>query len=156
MAVIRKLLATLTPPPFVRKVLGGLVVAVVVATLIAVGALESWELDALDRLFLLRGPMATTAPVVIVNVDEDSLDGFDVTLYRLAAASGLKVAPLPRAHDIIINYRGAMQSFPWVPYHRVIKGDIDPKVFKDKIVLVGTTSVLLHDNFATPFERSGQ
>src|SRR2546430_9721342 len=55
-----------------------------------------------------------------------------------------------------LNYRGPMRSFPWVPYHRVIKGDVDPKMFKDKIVLVGTTSVLLHDNFATPFERSGQ
>ena len=281
MAVIRRLLGSLTLPPPVRKFLGGLVVAVIVATLILLGVIEPFELDALDRLFLLRGPRPTTAPIVIVNVDEDSfdelgplastktlvwpfpramhgmlldaiasggprvigvdilfstpsqqgaaddqefaeavarakkvvlgaaitvvsedfyvkrdenfpipiiregaaavapvnptldddnvvrrmplrrvasqtLDGFDVTLYRLAAASGLPVAPLPRRNDFIINYRGPMRSFPWVPYHRVIKGDVDPKMFKDKIVLVGTTSVLLHDNFATPFERSGQ
>src|SRR5439155_7122810 len=281
MAVIRRLLGSLTLPPPVRKFLGGLVVAVIVATLILLGVIEPFELDALDRLFLLRGPRPTTAPIVIVNVDEDSfdelgplastktlvwpfpramhgmlldaiasggprvigvdilfstpsqqgaaddkefaeavarakkvvlgaaitivsegfyvkkdtnfplpmiregaaavapvnpvldadnvvrrmslrhmvgeaMDGFDVTLYRLAAASGLPVAPLPRRSDIMINYRGPKQTFPWVPYHRVIKGDIDPKVFKDKIVLVGTTSVLLHDNFATPFEHSGQ
>jgi adenylate cyclase len=275
MAVIRKVLAALTLPPPVRKVLGGLVVAAVAVTLIFLEVVEPYELDALDRLFWMRGPRPTTAPVVIVNIDEDSFDeldlawpfpralhgalieaiasggprvigvdlifpepsvrgaaddkelaasvkqaktvvlgaaitwvsegfytkqdtnmplpviregaaavapvnlppdgdavvrraplrhrvgdhvsdGFDVALYRLAAASGLTVAPLPKRDSIIINFRGGRQTFPWVPYHRVVKGDVDPKIFKDKIVLVGPTTPVLHDLFPTPFERSGQ
>jgi adenylate cyclase len=83
-------------------------------------------------------------------------DGFDVALYRLAATTGLPVAPLPEKKDIIINFRGGRQTFPWVPYHRVVKGDVDPKIFKDKIVLIGPTTPVLHDLFPTPFERSGQ
>jgi len=289
MAVIRRLLATLTPPPLVRKVLGGLVVASIAVTLVLLDVIEPLELDILDRLFRFRGPRATTAPVVIVNVDEDSFDelgeevpaegggtkskglawpfpralhgalfeaiasggpraigvdivfsepsvhgdaddkelaesvkrakvlvlgaaitdvsegfytktdtnfplpairegaaavapvnmapdsdavvrrvrlhrrvgnevydGLDLTLYRLAAASGLPVAPLPRENDVIINYRGPRQTFPWVPYHRVVKGDVDPKIFKGKIVLVGTTTPILHDLFPSPFERGGE
>jgi len=289
MAVIPKLLATLTLPPAVRKILGGLLVAAASVTAILFDVTEPLELGALDRLFSMRGPRATTAPVVIVTIDEDSFDelgeevpaegggtktkglawpfpralhgalleaiasgrpraigvdlifaepsvhgdvddkeiaesvkrakvvvlgaaitdvsegfyvktdtnfplpsiregaaavapvnmapdsdavvrrvrlrrivgnevydGLDLTLYRLGAAGGLPVAPLPHENDVIINYRGPRQTFPWVPYHRVVKGDVDPKIFKDKIVLVGTTTPVLHDVFRTPFERDGQ
>src|SRR5437667_11488916 len=105
MAVIRRLLGSLTLPPLVRKLLGGLVVAVIVVTLILVPSgsildvIEPFELDALDRLFRLRGPRATTAPVVIVNVDEDSFDelGEEVP----AQGGGMKPKglawPFPRA-----------------------------------------------------------
>jgi adenylate cyclase len=293
MAVIRKLLATLTLPPIVRKLLGGIVVAAVVVTVILLDGIEPFEQDALDRMFRFRGPRLTNAPVIIVVIDEDSFDelgeevpaegggmktkslawpfpralhgalveaiavggprvigvdlifsepsvhgdlddkefaesvtrakkvvlgaaitevsernlgsagydkidtnfplpsiregaagvapvnpsvdsdavvrrvplrrladrmydSFDVTIYHLAAASGLPVAPLPRGKEIIVNYRGGRQTFPWVPYHRVVKGDVDPKIFKDKIVLVGPTTPVLHDLFPTPFERGGQ
>ena len=320
MSVFRRLVRLLTPPPGAHKVLGGVVCAVIVVTAILFQFIEPYELDALDRLFRLRGPRATTAPIVIVAIDEDSfdelgeevpvdcspedraagkcggtkpkglawpfprvlhgtlvemiasggpraigvdilfsepstfgeaddeefaeaikragkvvlgaattevsegfynkadtnlplpllregalayapvnptldedavvrrvplrhvvgdrrhltarairtlppctpttsvclMDGFDFTLYRIAAASGLAVAPLPRRNEIIVNYRGPKQTFPWVPYHRVVKGDVDPQFFKDKIVLVGTTTAVLHDIFPTPFERSGQ
>ncbi len=281
MTAIRRLVAALTLPPRVRKLLGGLVVTAVVLTLMFFQVNEPFELDALDRLFRLRGPRSTTAPIVIVNIDEDSFDelgplaatktltwpfpralhgalletiasggprvigvdlifstpsahgdaddkqfaeavtrakkvvlgnaitvvsegfyvkqdpqlplpiiregaaavaplnmppdpdavvrrvplrhrlgdqvsdGLDLALYRLAAASGLPVAALPKENDVIINYRGGRQTFPWVPYHRVVKGDVDPKIFKDKIVLVGTTTPVLHDLFPTAFERAG-
>ena len=65
------------------------------------------------------------------------------------------MAPLPSVDEVIINYRGGRQTFPYVPYHRVAKGDVDPKVFKGKIVLVGVTSPVHHDLFPTPFERGG-
>ena len=318
MSVFRRVVRLLTPPAAVRRVLGGAVCAVVVVTAILFEIIEPVELDALDRLFRMRGPRATTAPVVIVAIDEDSfdelgeevpvecsaedsaagkcggtkpkglawpfprvlhgtllemiasggprvigvdlifaepsvhgeaddkefadavrragkvvlgaaitevsegfynkadtnlplptlrdgamgyapvnpkldedavvrrvpmrhvvgdrrssqtkdlptctpntpiclMDGFDYMLYRIAAASGLPVAPVPRrANEIIINYKGPKQTFPWIAYHRVVKGDVDPQIFKDKIVLVGTTTAVLHDIFPTPFERSGQ
>src|SRR5438046_878729 len=99
MAVIRKVLAALTLPPVVRKVLGGLLVAAVVVALTLLDVIEPFELDALDRLFQMRGPMATTAPVVIVNVDEDSFD----ELGPLAATKTL-VWPFPRAmHGMLLD-----------------------------------------------------
>ena len=262
-----------------RKLLGGIVVALLVAVAMHVDALEMAELAALDRFFRLRGPRVPTAPIVIVTIDEDSfdeldlawpfpralhgtlldfiaagnpraialdllfpepsirgaaddaefgdavarakvvilgaaitvtsegfyvktdvnlpiptirkgaaavapvnlnkdddavvrrvllrhgtrggpkgdevLDGVNLALYRLAAKSGLPVAPLPRADEVVINFRGGRQTFPWVSYHRVVHGDIDPAVFRDKLVLVGATTHVLHDVFATPFERAG-
>ena len=84
------------------------------------------------------------------------LDGLDVALARIAAAKGLSVAPIPAVESVLINHRGPERTFPYVPYHRVVKGDVDPKIFKDKIVLVGVNSPALHDNFPTPFERGGR
>jgi adenylate cyclase len=282
MAVIRRLFAPLAPPAIVRKLLAGILAAATVAGLIHFGVLEPLELDALDRLFRMRGARPPVAPVVIVHIDEDSFDeldlawpfpralhgtlvemiasgeplaigidllfpepsvrgpeddrefgdsvkraktvvlgaaitlvseGFyikqdtnfplpviregaiavaavnmppdpdavvrrvplkhrlgdplnptkedptlealDVTLHRIAAASGLRAAPVPARQSLIINYRGGKGSFPYVPYHRVVKGDVDPKIFKGKIVLVGVISPVHHDLFPTPFEQGG-
>jgi adenylate cyclase len=267
--------ARLTPPAFVRHLLAGFVSAAVVAGLLVFDVLAPFELDALDRLFRVRGARPPVAPIVVVNIDEDSFDeldmawpfpralhgtllemigageplaigvdllfpepsvrgpeddreladsikrvknvvlgaaitrvseGFyektdtnfpipviragaaavaavnmppdldavvrrvplrhrigddvveamDVTLHRLARAGGLAGAPVPAASSVLINYRGYQGSFPYVPYHRVVKGDVDPKIFKGKIVLIGATSAVQHDLFPTPFERGGQ
>jgi adenylate cyclase len=268
--------ARLTPLAFVRHLLAGFVSSAVVAGLLYVGVLAPFELDALDRLFRLRGARPPVAPIVVVNIDEDSFDeldmawpfpralhgtllemigageplaigvdllfpepsvrgpeddrelgdsikrvkhvvlgaaitlvseGFyvktdtnfpipviragaaavapvnmppdldavvrrvplrhriaddqvfeamDVALHRLARAGGLAAAPVPAAASILINYRGGKETFPYVPYHRVVKGDVDPKIFKGKIVLIGATSAVQHDLFPTPFERGGQ
>ena len=299
MSAFRTLFRLLTPPPAARKVLSGVVVAAVAATAVTLQLIEPFELDALDRMFRLRGPLPTVAPIIIVAIDEDSFDelgeevpaectpeqtaagtcggmkpkgltwpfpralhgtlleiiasgkprvigvdlifdapstygeqddtdfaasiarakiavlgaavtdvretiyekqdsnlplpllregaagfapvnptqdpdamirrmplhrtvgnhameGFDLVLYRIAAAGGLPVASLPRRETFVINYRGPRQTFPWIPYHRVVKGDEDPRVFKDKIVLVGPTTPVLHDLFPTPFEPGGQ
>jgi adenylate cyclase len=87
--------------------------------------------------------------------DDPIIEAFDVTLARLAGDAGLPVATMPEEASLLINHRGGRGTFPYVPYHRVVKGDIDPKVFKGKIVLVGVTSPVLHDLFPTPFERAG-
>ena len=274
MPAVQTLLRPLMGQSLARKLLGGILAAVAVVVLIFFDVLQPVELDALDRLFRVRGPRAPTAPIIVVTIDEDSFDeldfawpfpralhgtliemiaagnplaigidlvfpepsvrgpkddeefgesvarakrvvlgaaitsvsegfyvkqdtnfpipairygaaaiapvnlppdpdavirraalrhrvgddvfdGFDFTLYRLAAAHGLKVAPPPRGNLVIINHRGYRQSYPWIPYHRVVKGDIDPKVFEGKIVLVGATTAVLHDLFPTPFERGG-
>lgn len=54
----------------------------------------------------------------------------------------------------LINYRGPARSYPIVPYYRVLRDEIDPSVFKDKIVIVGAFSPSLHDIFPTPFSAS--
>ncbi|MBM4442800.1 MAG: CHASE2 domain-containing protein [Candidatus Rokubacteria bacterium] len=274
MAVARKLVGAFRGPSVARRLVGGLLAAAIVVGLVFFEALEPIELDALDRLFRVRGAQAPTAPIIVVTVDEDTFDeldlawpfpralhgtlvemiasgnplaigvdlvfpepsvrgaeddrelgesvaraqrvvlgaaitvvsegfyvktdanfpipairhgaaavapvnlppdpdavirrmalrhrvgedtfdGFDFAIYKLAAANGLPVAEAPRRNIAIINHRGGRQTYPWVPYHRVVKGDVDPKVFEGKIVLIGATTAILHDLFPTPFERGG-
>jgi adenylate cyclase len=54
-----------------------------------------------------------------------------------------------------INFRGGPRTFPAVPFHRVVNGDVPPGTFAGKIVLVGATTHVLHDVFPTPFASEG-
>src|SRR5581483_1984938 len=56
----------------------------------------------------------------------------------------------------MINFRGPNRSYPLTPYYRVLRGEINPEVFRDKIVLVGAYAASLHDVFPTPFSASEQ
>ncbi len=80
---------------------------------------------------------------------------FDWELHRLAVAGGLPAAPRPSVDEVIINFRGGPRTFPWVPYHRVVGGEVPAETFRDAIVLIGPTSVVLHDVFPTPFASTG-
>src|SRR5438876_6975032 len=80
---------------------------------------------------------------------------FDTTLHRLLAKSGFPVAPLPTSPSILINFRGGRTTYPWVSYHRVVRGEIPSEHWKDKIVLIGPTSEILHDQFPTAFAPGG-
>jgi adenylate cyclase len=53
-----------------------------------------------------------------------------------------------------INYRGPNRSYPIAPYYRVLRDEINPEFFRDKIVLIGAYSPSLHDFFGTPFSAS--
>lgn len=87
-------------------------------------------------------------------VGNELVPGFDAQLRRLAAAAGLPAAPLPRAHEILINFRGGPRTFPWVPYHRIVRGEAPLGFFRGTIVLIGATSPVLQDVFSTPFARA--
>lgn len=50
-----------------------------------------------------------------------------------------------------INYAGPPQTVPTFPYHAVYHRDMDMSVFKGKVVYVGATSAILHDNHQAPF-----
>jgi adenylate cyclase len=84
-------------------------------------------------------------------------------LHRLAVAAGVPGRPLPRRDPVLINFRGPPNTFPWVPYVRVLppreaEGErdlIEPGAFEGMIVLVGPTSPVLHDLFPTAFARAG-
>ncbi|MGH7391973.1 MAG: CHASE2 domain-containing protein [Candidatus Rokuibacteriota bacterium] len=116
----------------------------------------------------VRDGAAAVAPVNVVvdqdghlrralirnRMDEELLDSWDIALYRMARAAGIPVAPLPDVDEIVINYRGGPRTFPWVPYHRVLSGDVPPEAFRDTIVLIGATTPVLQDIFSTPFARA--
>jgi adenylate cyclase len=59
--------------------------------------------------------------------------------------------PMDSQNKMLINYRGPAKTFKTLPYYQVWKGIIDPGVFRDAIVFVGSTAEDLHDNFHTPY-----
>ncbi len=69
------------------------------------------------------------------------------------APTAQKLIP-PQAQIYYINYRGPARGYPVVPYYRVLRDELEPSFFKDKIVLVGAYALSLHDLYATPFGAS--
>ena len=80
---------------------------------------------------------------------------FDAQLHRQLSAAGFPTKPLPNVGEILINFRGRLTDFERVPYYRVVNGEIPAGEFRDKIVLIGPTSEILHDVFATAFAGGG-
>jgi adenylate cyclase len=90
-----------------------------------------------------------------VRLGPDWFDGLDVVLARMLVRSGVAVAPLPAARDVLINFRGSPGTFASTSYYRVLNGEVSPEVFRDKVVYIGPTSIVLHDMFPSAFARGG-
>jgi adenylate cyclase len=88
-------------------------------------------------------------------LERERLAGLDVQLHAMLARAGVRVAPLPERRDVLINFRGGPRTYPWVSYYRVVGDEIPAEYWKDKIVLIGPTSEVFHDQFATAFARGG-
>ncbi|MGH7278885.1 MAG: CHASE2 domain-containing protein, partial [Candidatus Rokuibacteriota bacterium] len=86
-------------------------------------------------------------------VGDQPMSSFDARLHAMAAAAGIPARPLPETDEVLINYAGGRRTFPWVPYHRVVGGEVSPEIFRGKVVLVGGTSPVLQDVYSTPFAR---
>lgn len=56
-----------------------------------------------------------------------------------------------RGYQILLNYRSARRSVQRVNLTSVLKGDVAPKLVKDRIVLIGTTAESGKDFFYTPY-----
>ncbi len=80
---------------------------------------------------------------------------FDLQLYRLGVKAGIPAAGLPERPRVLINYRGGPKTFLTVPYYQVLNGEIEPDMFAGSILLVGSTSPILHDVFPAPFATHG-
>jgi adenylate cyclase len=80
---------------------------------------------------------------------------FDAQIHRQARAAGLPATPIPDRPELLVNFRGGPGTFQRVPYYRVVRGEIPADLFSGKIVLIGSTSEVQHDVFATAFARRG-
>nr|WP_293093489.1 adenylate/guanylate cyclase domain-containing protein [Okeania sp. SIO2F4] len=54
-------------------------------------------------------------------------------------------------YKILINYRNSKSVAPKISITKVLNGDFDPKLVKNKIVLIGTTAPSAKDLFFTPY-----
>lgn len=64
--------------------------------------------------------------------------------------------PLDNANSMLINYKNSPAvplSFESVSYTDVLRNDINPDTFQDKIVLIGATAIGIGDTYWTPMGR---
>jgi adenylate cyclase len=94
-------------------------------------------------------------------LDGERLPGLDAQMHALLGNAGVHVVPLPHTRSVLINFRGGpsfrgdRETYPWVSYYRVLRGEIPTEDWKGKIVLIGPTSLAFHDVFTTAFARVG-
>ncbi len=57
-------------------------------------------------------------------------------------------------YQVLLNYRGPRSTFKIVSFQDVIEGKIPPDLFRDRIVLIGSTAPSLNDYFDTPYSST--
>src|SRR5207245_2346995 len=70
-------------------------------------------------------------------LEGERFESFVRRLYALGVRAGLPARPLPAGDAFLVNYRGGPRTFPWIPYYRVLDGEVSPAAFRGKIVLAG-------------------
>jgi adenylate cyclase len=91
--------------------------------------------------------------LLVLPFQEKYFPGLAFQVYRSAdnqLSPDQRISPRP----YLINFRGPARTYPIVPYYRVLRDEIDPAFFRDKIVLIGALAPSLHDVFPTPFSAS--
>ncbi|MBI3921226.1 MAG: CHASE2 domain-containing protein [Armatimonadetes bacterium] len=66
--------------------------------------------------------------------------------------AGLRI-PIDEGFETMLNFAGGYQTFPYYSCGDLLLGKVDPRVFKDKIVLVGSTAAQQSSAFPTPFTQ---
>lgn len=61
--------------------------------------------------------------------------------------------PVDGAGNLCLNYAGNITGLPYISYASAVRGDFDPALVKNKIVLVGMTSTAGIDSWAIPSVR---
>ncbi|NEQ41816.1 MAG: adenylate/guanylate cyclase domain-containing protein [Okeania sp. SIO3I5] len=75
----------------------------------------------------------------------------DVLFKELQSNSGGYQKIDDGGYKILINYRNSKSVAPKITITNVLKGNFDPKLIKNKIVIIGTTAASAKDFFFTPY-----
>lgn len=74
------------------------------------------------------------------------------TLYRLKFRENDIRLDIPLVEgQMSINYRGGRDTYPRISFGDIIQSKFDPKKIENKIILIGNTHQLAHDEYPTPF-----
>ncbi|RPI49380.1 MAG: CHASE2 domain-containing protein, partial [Deltaproteobacteria bacterium] len=84
-----------------------------------------------------------------------NIDRQEISLSSKGLGLGNMIIPLDQQNRLRIHYHGEPGSFPSVSAADVLTGRIPREVFRDKVVLIGVSSVGLADSWITPFASSG-
>ena len=90
----------------------------------------------------------------VLEFQDKTYPTFAYRIYQAAVGAAKKVGPAAERTSALINYYGPARTYPTVPYYRILRDEIDPDFFRDKIVLIGSFAPSLHDLFPTPFSAS--
>jgi CHASE2 domain-containing sensor protein len=69
----------------------------------------------------------------------------------LTTNSGAYVGADTGGYQILLNYRGTQKYFQTITLRQVLNHQVPPDLFRDRIVLIGSTAESLKDMFATPY-----
>ncbi len=75
------------------------------------------------------------------------------TIRPFASNDGGYVNADSRGYQFLLDFRGDQKGFLSYSLTRLLSGEIDPGLMKDKIVLIGVTAESVKDLFYTPFSR---
>ena len=89
----------------------------------------NWALET-ARLYLGAPEISTSSPSSL------NLNGSQIPL---------------QGNQFLVNYRGPAETYPTYSAAKVVLGDYPVENFRDKIVLIGATSITLQDVYPTPF-----
>jgi CHASE2 domain-containing sensor protein len=90
---------------------------------------------------------------------EQTPDGLGIQLgkvlfYRLDEFTGGYHQSQSGGYQILVNFRNPKRDFKKVSFSEVIDGKIAADLFKDKIVIVGTSAASIKDQFFIPYSRT--
>ena len=88
-----------------------------------------------------------------VNPDEFLQLG-DRKYFKLQPNAGGYVRADTGGYQLIINYRGAANSFEMLSISDLLDGNFDPELIRDRIILIGPFADSLNDTFETPYSSN--
>lgn len=92
-------------------------------------------------------------PVAVVRQYLDLSPDQVAVHFGLGIHLGDRFLPTDEQMQVLLNYHGPGGTFPTFAFDDVMADDLDPDLFRDKIVLVGASVVGSADVFATPFTQ---
>ncbi len=84
----------------------------------------------------------------VINEDQRPLPAFALSMLQ---GAGLKTDLTSSDNPLLINYYGPENTFLYLSYIDVLRGDIQADFFKDRFILVGAQALGIGDSHITPF-----
>ncbi|ABO51592.1 putative Chase2 sensor protein [Desulforamulus reducens MI-1] len=81
----------------------------------------------------------------------EGIDPRNITLSKDHLLVGKKMIPIDSANRALANFWGPRETFKTIGYADVLEGRVPTSFFKDKIVLIGDTTAMGHDELSTPY-----